>query len=342
MVFRRPRKAQRQILKLPLDLPNAEAVGERRIHRKRLAAELLRTFAVRRRKPAKRLQAACKLEQHDAQILAHGEEHAAKRLGLHRRIGFLRLRARFRGEIIELAQFSNEPRHRGAKTLFNPFAGILNDARHAEKISRRNQFGIIANAAKNRCDAVRMRQRGLAGRKHEFPVERLDHASCKHRIGRKLCCRFPHFAFPFFAAGCSAFVRTAFSCPPSPDERCVRRLLYLSAVRPLRPVVLPRDGRRPNCRTAAAAHYFILGTGKRTCVIRPCSLHLLTIISALFSTSVRALPGQHPLKLRRLHLRPKQPLAAHPCPVSFVFVVRASAEALEGKPRFVEFERNAC
>ena len=161
VVFLRTRKAQRQVFELPLDLPDAEAIGERRIDGQRLFAKLFGARRARRREPAKRLQTTRELEEHHAQILTHCEEHAPERLGLHRRTRLLAVGARFGREIVEFAELRDKAGDSRAEALFKPLGRILNDTRHAEEISGCNEFGIVPNASKNGCDAVGMHEGGF-------------------------------------------------------------------------------------------------------------------------------------------------------------------------------------
>src|SRR5207247_10135494 len=64
--------AEREVFQLPLELPHAEAIGERRVDVERLAREL-RSLGIRgAREPAQRLRAARKAQQHSAPVLHHG------------------------------------------------------------------------------------------------------------------------------------------------------------------------------------------------------------------------------------------------------------------------------
>ena len=85
-------RAQRQVLQLPLELPDAEAVGERREEIERLARGLPRAaLVVRADQEAQRLRALGELDQHDADVLDHRQQHLAQVLGL--RVALLRVAA---------------------------------------------------------------------------------------------------------------------------------------------------------------------------------------------------------------------------------------------------------
>ena len=75
---------ERQILELPLQLPDAEAVGERRVDGARLerAARALGGRQVAR--VAQRHQLLGETREHQARIAHHRQQHLAQRLGLAR------------------------------------------------------------------------------------------------------------------------------------------------------------------------------------------------------------------------------------------------------------------
>ena len=193
-VFGRARETQRQVLELPLELPDAEAVGQRCVKVERLGAELLGALALRGGEPAQRLQAARKLEKDDAQVLAHRKEHAAHGLHLMTRVRLLVFGTGAAGKFVHLSELLHEPVDGGTEALFDPFAGILDHGRHAEKIGCADEFRIVPDLSENACDAVGMLHDVLTGRKGKVAIERLDHAACKrdvHDQGR----RFRHFCF---------------------------------------------------------------------------------------------------------------------------------------------------
>jgi hypothetical protein len=75
-------EAERQVLQLPLDLPDAQPVGQRR-------EDLLRLLRQRRRAgrlgggiPAQRLQPRGQAQQHHPQVAREGQQHLAHALGL--------------------------------------------------------------------------------------------------------------------------------------------------------------------------------------------------------------------------------------------------------------------
>ena len=76
-------EAKGQVLQLPLDLPDAQAVGQRRKHLQRLARQAGRYGALAGRMKAQRLQARGQAQHHHTQVAREGEQHLAHVLGLH-------------------------------------------------------------------------------------------------------------------------------------------------------------------------------------------------------------------------------------------------------------------
>ena len=72
---------EREVLELPLDLPDAESIGQRRVDLHRL----LRDAPTLARRPELErphvVQAVGQLDEHDADVLGHGQEHLAHVLG---------------------------------------------------------------------------------------------------------------------------------------------------------------------------------------------------------------------------------------------------------------------
>ena len=151
-VFLGTREAQRQVLELPLDLPDAETIGKRRINRERFRTELLRALRSGRRKPPKRLEAARELEEHHAQVLTHCEEHATKSLRLHGGARFLAFRASALREVVHFAQLCNKPGNGASEALRNPVFGVGNELRNAVEVRRSQKLRIVADADKDFAD----------------------------------------------------------------------------------------------------------------------------------------------------------------------------------------------
>jgi len=75
-------RAQRQVLEFPLELPDAEPVGERRKEVLHLAGGLLAQVGVTGDEVAQRLRPLGELDQDDADVLDHRQQHLAQALGL--------------------------------------------------------------------------------------------------------------------------------------------------------------------------------------------------------------------------------------------------------------------
>ena len=77
-------RAQAQVLELPLQLPDAEPVGERREQVEHLARDLRPQRRVAGHQRAQRLRAFGELDQNDADVLDHRQQHLAQVLRLRR------------------------------------------------------------------------------------------------------------------------------------------------------------------------------------------------------------------------------------------------------------------
>ena len=88
VILRRLQQPQRQILKLPLDLPHPEPIGQRRKNSHDLPRLGLRALAApglgRQRRAAQRHQPFGQLDQHHANVVDHRQQHLAQRLSLLR------------------------------------------------------------------------------------------------------------------------------------------------------------------------------------------------------------------------------------------------------------------
>ena len=85
LVVVRLEEAEGQVFELPLDLPDAEPVGQRREHLHATRAPRSRAAtALARGVPAQRLQARGQAQQHHAQVAREREQHLAHALGLLR------------------------------------------------------------------------------------------------------------------------------------------------------------------------------------------------------------------------------------------------------------------
>jgi hypothetical protein len=158
------RKAQRQILKFPLDLPDTEPVGERRVKRKRLGPVLAGGFAlgVRCRKLAQRMKTRSKPQQHHAQIRAEREQKPADRIGLLADAGRTFSRARFFAYFHNLLEVGKQFGYFGSDVTRKPLLRILQLSPHVVEIGDGKQILVVADAAENIHDTFGVRHNGLA------------------------------------------------------------------------------------------------------------------------------------------------------------------------------------
>ena len=178
MVFLRTREPQREVFELPLHLPDTETVGERRIDSKRVLSELSAQNGRIGNHVAQRLQAACEFEKHHTQVITHGNEHFAHHLTL--RVGGIF--SRHLGEFVNTVKFLYQTVDRSTKTLFNPFARVLNDARHHKQISCCLQFRIVSHLAQNSDHGLCVIECLLSGFKLHTLIKGFNQTSCQTDI----------------------------------------------------------------------------------------------------------------------------------------------------------------
>ena len=159
--------AEGQILQLPLQLPHAQAVGERRIHRPRFQRTAL---AVRHRQFTRMAQGHQFLReprQHQPWIAHYGQQHLAQRLGLR---GIKALRRRPVAGQAEVAQALQRQRGVGG-WLPDDSSGLLRGE---------------GTVSEQRPHQQRARQIGAAGeRAHDFGRlvgERMVHGHARARV----------------------------------------------------------------------------------------------------------------------------------------------------------------
>ena len=110
-------RAQAQVLELPLQLPDAEPIGERGEQIEHLARRLLPRFhplAAAGHQVAQRRGALRELDQHDADVLHHREQHLAQPLRLRRALRGVALRRR-RADLVHPRRAGDERRRIGAE-----------------------------------------------------------------------------------------------------------------------------------------------------------------------------------------------------------------------------------
>ncbi len=167
-------EAEREILELPLQLPDTETVRERRIDLERLARDVGRRIELRGRVIAQRLQPRREPDQHHADVLREGEQHLAQRLDLRaplfRRVapgvGLCVLRgAQAHGtEPQQLAHVGHEPRDLVAETFGQLALGVAQVRRQHEQRGGLHRGRIDVQRAHDRRRARRVVGEQLARR----------------------------------------------------------------------------------------------------------------------------------------------------------------------------------
>jgi hypothetical protein len=112
-VFVALQEAEGQVLQLPLDLPDAQAVGQRREHGLGLFGQGHRAVAFAGGEPAQRLQARGQAQQHHAQVAREGQQHLAHALGLLGALGVAQLG--FARGALDLHQLAGEHHQAGVR-----------------------------------------------------------------------------------------------------------------------------------------------------------------------------------------------------------------------------------
>ena len=110
LVVFRLQVAEGQVLELPLHVPDAEARGERRVYLHRLPGDAPLVFLLQRPERAHVVEAVGELDDDDAQVLRHRQEHLAQVLRLHLAVAGLRVR-RLPGDEAELGDTLDHLRH---------------------------------------------------------------------------------------------------------------------------------------------------------------------------------------------------------------------------------------
>ena len=122
-------KAERQVLQLPLDLPDPQAIGQRRKHMQCLAGNAGRDGALFSGVKTQRLQTRCQTQQDHAQVARKAEQHLAHVLGLRGHIiDMLAAQLRIAGLLLhsdELDGFHRQGCKVLAKCLGNDFLRLV-------------------------------------------------------------------------------------------------------------------------------------------------------------------------------------------------------------------------
>jgi hypothetical protein len=148
-------EAEREVFQFPLQFPDAEAVGERRIEFQRFARDRHAQFVRLHRVMAQRLRARGEAQENDADILDHRQQHLAQDFDLrfHFRRLLLAALGRMcneslgdRAQAIEAENTVNEFCRALAETLLDLDHTFVVEARHREEQRRQPAIGIELQA----------------------------------------------------------------------------------------------------------------------------------------------------------------------------------------------------
>ena len=158
-------EAEGQVLQLPLDLPDAQPVGQRREDLHRLAGQRRRALGAAGRMPAQRLQARGQAQQHDAQVAREGQQHLAHPFGPARGIVGIAAfgLARRALDLHQLAGVPDQARMPGAEGLGDHLLGLGEEVAGVDEVGRRLQRRAGPDGLQDLRDTHRMAQRILAG-----------------------------------------------------------------------------------------------------------------------------------------------------------------------------------
>ncbi len=135
-------EAEGEVLQLPLQVPDADAVGERRVDVEALARHLgalgLRVLG----EVAQRLRAAGQAQQHDADVRRHRQQHLAQ----HLRLRLDALRALVPGsdqlQALQAAEAADQVRHRRAEFGRQLLRGVLEEIGGGEQQRRQARIQV--------------------------------------------------------------------------------------------------------------------------------------------------------------------------------------------------------
>jgi hypothetical protein len=159
-------EAEREVLELPLQLPDAEPVRKRRVDFERLARHVGRRRELRRGVVAQRLQPRGEPDQHDTDVLREREQHLAQRFDLRATRG-LRVATGLGHRILsgahadgaepqQLAHVRNELRNLFAEAFGQNALGVRQIRREREERRRQHRGRIDVELAHDRCRPRRM------------------------------------------------------------------------------------------------------------------------------------------------------------------------------------------
>jgi hypothetical protein len=181
--------AEGQVFELPFHLPDAEAVGQRRVDQLAFARHLV---AQRPRPVAQKAQGLhpAGQAQHDhADVIHHGEQHLAQDLGLRLHVRHALAaaragcRARQRTQPAQAPEAFDQPGHRVAKADFQSFGGVLKMVAGGKQQGGTAHFGIEVQRGGDQRHADGVLPRRLAAAQQGFTIGR----ACQLVGGRDAC-----------------------------------------------------------------------------------------------------------------------------------------------------------
>ena len=164
LVVSRLHKTERQVFHLPLDLPDAQPVGQRRKHLKGFLRQRRRARLAGSGKPAQCLQPGRQPQQHHAQIARERQQHLAHPLGLASALLGPDLRLTRRAlDLHQLAGVRHQAGVAGTKGLGHHLFGALQIVTRVDQVDGSAQRGTGADAGQDAGHTVGMAQRVFAG-----------------------------------------------------------------------------------------------------------------------------------------------------------------------------------
>jgi hypothetical protein len=184
-------EAEGEVLQLPLQVPDADAVGERRVDVEALARHLgalgLRMIG----QVAQRLRAAGQAQQHDADVRRHRQQHLAQHLGL--RLDALRalVLAGHQLQALQPAQAVDQVCHRHAEFGGQLFRRVVEVVGDGEEQRRQPGIQVQPQRGHHQRHADGVLPGVLAGAEAAPRAERLGEVGA----AREACARFGRQAF---------------------------------------------------------------------------------------------------------------------------------------------------
>jgi len=142
-------RAEREVLHLPLQRPHAQAVGQRRVNFQRFRRDAALALHGQVPQRAHVVQAVRELDDDDAQVLRHGQEHFSQRAGLL----FL---PRLEGDLFQLGDALDQARHHFAELFGQRLARDVRVLQHVVEKARDDGVGVHLQLGQNARDFIRV------------------------------------------------------------------------------------------------------------------------------------------------------------------------------------------